>query len=69
MNKLKRLRILAGYTQMDIANMFGISNQSYSKKELGRVAFKDTEKVLFMKLIKETSPDETIESVFFEHLL
>lgn len=69
MNKLKRLRILAGYTQQQIADMFGITNQSYSKKETEKVAFKDTEKVLFMKLIKETSPDETIESVFFEHLL
>lgn len=69
MNKLKRLRILAGYTQQQIADMFGITNPSYSKKELGRVPFKDTEKVLFMELIAETSPDETIESVFFEHLL
>lgn len=69
MNKLKRLRLLAGYTQTEIADMCGITTQSYSKRELGKVAFKDTEKVLFMKLIKETSPDETIESVFFEHLL
>ena len=69
MNKLKRLRILAGYTQQEIADMYGITNVSYSRKELGHVPFKDTEKVLFMKLIKETSPDETIESVFFEHLV
>lgn len=69
MNKLKRLRILAGYTQQQIADMFGITNPSYSRKELGHVAFKDTEKVMFMELIAETSPDETIESVFFEHLL
>ena len=69
MNKLKRLRLLAGYTQTDIAKMFGITNQSYSRKEAELVPFKDTEKVLFMNLIAETSPDETIESVFFEHLL
>ena len=69
MNKLKRLRLLAGYTQMDIAEMFGITNQSYSRKEAELVPFKDAEKVLFMNLIAETSPDETIESVFFEHLL
>lgn len=69
MNKLKRLRILAGYTQQEIADMCGITNVSYSRKELGYVPFKDTEKVLFMELIAETSPDETIESVFFEHLV
>ena len=69
MNKLKRLRILAGYTQQQIADMFGITNVSYSRKELGYVPFKDTEKVMFMELIKETSPDETIESVFFENLV
>lgn len=69
MNKLKRLRLLAGYTQQQIADMFGVTVPSYSRKELGYVPFKDTEKVLFMNLIAETSPDETIESVFFEHLL
>ena len=69
MNKLKRLRLLAGYTQTDIAKMFGVTNQAYSKKEAGHVPFKDSEKVMLMNLIAETSPDETIESVFFEHLL
>lgn len=69
MNKLKVLRMLAGYKQQEIADMLGITVQSYSKRELGKVPFKDTEKVIFMNLIAETSPDETIESVFFEHLL
>lgn len=69
MNKLKRLRLLAGYTQTDIAKMFGITNQSYSRKEAGKTPFNDHEKIHFMNLIAETSPDETIESVFFEHLL
>ena len=40
---LKSLRVLEGLTQEQIANLLGISIQSYNKKENGKVSFVDHE--------------------------
>lgn len=59
---------MAGFSQADIAKKFGVSSQSYSKKERGITAFTDNEKIIFTELINEVVPNETIESIFFEQL-
>ncbi|QZN88059.1 helix-turn-helix domain-containing protein [Vagococcus lutrae] len=68
MYKIRGLRVMAGFSQADIAEKFGISAQSYSKKERGITAFTDNEKIIFTNLISEVVPNETIESIFFEHI-
>ena len=68
MYKIRRLRVMAGFSQADIAKKFGVSAQSYSKKERGITAFTDNEKIIFTELINEVVPTETIESIFFEQL-
>lgn len=68
MYKIRGLRVMAGFSQADIAKKFGVSAQSYSKKERGITAFTDNEKIIFTELINEVVPNETIESIFFEQL-
>lgn len=68
MYKIRGLRVMAGFSQADIAKKFGVSAQSYSKKERGITAFTDNEKIIFTELINEVVPTETIESIFFEQL-
>lgn len=68
MYKIRGLRVMAGFSQADIAKKFGVSSQSYSKKERGITAFTDNEKIIFTELINEVVPNETIESIFFEQL-
>ena len=48
-NKLKSLRMLKGYTQLDMAEMLGIHQTSYSEKERNNIKFSVNE---FMKLLE-----------------
>lgn len=65
MKELSNFRKAVGYTQSDVAKIFGISLQAYYRKEKGYTAFTDKEKVIFRDLVKPAFPDVSIESLFF----
>ena len=68
MNKVKGLRVMLGKTQEDMAFVFNITKQAYSKKERGITQFSDKEKVIFKELVSVVAPDETVGSIFFNEL-
>lgn len=65
MQELSNYRKAVGYTQKDMAKIFGISRQAYYRKEKGYTSFSDKEKIVFRDLIKPFFPNATIESLFF----
>lgn len=65
MNDLSNFRKGNGYTQTDMAKVFGISLQAYYRKEKGYTPYTDKEKVLFKDLVSPAFPNATIESLFF----
>lgn len=65
MNRIANLRRGNGLTQSEVAEVFKISRQAYSSKERGLTPFSDTEKILFLELVKPMFPEATIESIFF----
>lgn len=67
MSKISNYRRFKGLTQTDVANMLGISLQSYSRKELEKVPFNDNEKIFVLNLFKGDFPNLTIDKLFFEH--
>ena len=58
-------RKMLGLNQKEMAEKLNISVQSYSKKELGKTAFKDTEKVLIKKMLEPIFPQITIDEIFY----
>ncbi|MBR3055025.1 MAG: hypothetical protein IKG63_04275 [Streptococcus sp.] len=65
MNKIIGYRKMLGFTQTDLAKKFGISLQAYRLKENGTTAFKDSEKIIFKKMLLTIFPDITIDDIFF----
>lgn len=65
LNKVARYRKYLGLTQKDLARIFGISSQAYSRKERGKTAFNDKEKVILKNLFIEFFPNITIDDIFF----
>ena len=65
MGELSNYRKAIGYTQTDMAKVFGISLQAYYRKEKGHTPYTDKEKILFTDLVKPVFPNATIESLFF----
>ncbi|SEQ46818.1 DNA-binding transcriptional regulator, XRE-family HTH domain [Ignavigranum ruoffiae] len=65
MNKIARYRKFLGYTQADMAKIFNISIQSYSRKERGIVPFADKEKILFKNMVSKLFEEITIDDIFF----
>lgn len=65
MSFLSKLRKGNGLTQKDVAKVFNVSRQALSNKERGLTPFTDSEKVIFVELIKPMFPNETVESIFF----
>ena len=63
--KVKGYRNIAGLTQAELARKLGISVQSYRNKEKGRVAFKDSEKVIIRDLISITIKGIKVDDIFF----
>lgn len=61
--KLKSLRALNGFTQLDVASQLGISETSYKLKEEGYQDFKVRE-IKQLKSLFNLSPDE-IGKMFF----
>lgn len=64
-NKISGLRVALGYTQQEMAEIFGVSKQAYWNKENGKTPFTDKEKKLFINKAKTVFPEVTIESIFF----
>lgn len=60
-----KYRKYLGYTQSDMANIFNISLQAYSRKERGINAFNDEEKMIIKDLLLEHFPGITIDEIFF----
>lgn len=63
--KVKGYRNIAGLTQSELARLLGISVQSYRNKEKGRVAFKDSEKVIIRDLISKIIEGIKVDDIFF----
>lgn len=59
-----KYRKYLGYTQSDMANIFNISLQAYSRKERGINAFNDEEKMIIKDLLLEHFPGITIDEIF-----
>lgn len=64
-NKVAGYRAMLGMTQAEIANYLDMLPQSYSNKERGKTAFKDSEKIKIKELLLPYFPEITIEDIFF----
>lgn len=64
-NKLKGYRVMAGYTQKEMAEILGISKVSYCLKEKGKQAFKDIELKTMYEVFKQKIKNITFEELFF----
>ena len=63
---VKYYRVLMKMTQQNVADQFGISNQAYSQKELGKIRFSKDEMLAFKLLVnKNVDPKATIDDIFF----
>lgn len=60
-------RNMLGKTQQEMANILGVSRQSYYLKEKGEVPFADKEKITFKGLVSEIIPGITIDDIFFTY--
>lgn len=58
-------RKMLGFTQAEMADIYGISRQSYQLKESGKISFRDDEKIVFKNLLQEIIPNITIDDIFF----
>ena len=66
MNKVAKYRRYTGLTQSDVAEIFGISLQAYSRKEREITPFTDKEKVILKELFIEDFPEVTVGGIFFD---
>ena len=56
-----------GLSQQRMGEMFGISNQAYSKKERGVTRFTRDEMIVIKLLVnREVDPNATIDDIFFK---
>lgn len=65
MAKLKGYRVMLGLTQQEMANILGISLQSYNNKETNKTAFNDKERLAIKSMVWEIKPDITIDELFY----
>lgn len=65
MAKLKGYRVMLGLTQQEMANILGISLQSYNNKETNKTAFNDKERLAIKSMVSEIKPDITIDELFY----
>lgn len=68
-NKIVGYRKMLGLSQSELAIKMNISAQAYSQKENGKVPFKDSEKILFKKMLLPYFPNITIDEIFFGNKL
>lgn len=64
-SKLAGYRVMLRKTQKDFAEILGISQQSYNKKENGKIFFNPKEMEIIKNIIKERIPTITMEDIFF----
>lgn len=62
---IKGYRNMIGKKQSEMADLLGVSRQTYWNKEIGRRAFNDKEKELFRDEVRKVLPDVTIDDIFF----
>ena len=62
--KLKGYRVMAGYTQEDIAIELKVSRQSYNMKENGVNTFTQKERNLVFEILMKKIPSLTMEELF-----
>jgi putative transcriptional regulator len=63
--KVKGYRNIAGLTQEELAKKLEISVQCYRNKENGRVAFKDSEKIIIRDLLGQVISGIKVDDIFF----
>lgn len=63
--EVKKYRQYLGLTQQDMADILGVSKQSYWNKENERTAFNDSEKVLIKDMLVKHFPEIKIDDIFF----
>lgn len=64
MTRLKSLRALYGYTQIDIAIFLGVTNSTYSLKENQKKQFTKNEIDKIIKFFRQKNPLLTYEDIF-----
>ena len=64
-DKIRGYRTMLGLNQYEMGKALGISKQSYYNKENGKVAFSDSEKMAFKKMLEPYFSDITLEDIFF----
>ena len=65
LNKVKGYRNMLNLSQEKLGDYLGISKQTYSLKEIGKVSFNDKEKSQLLDLFKQIDPNLTIDYLFF----
>lgn len=63
--RVKGYRVMLGLTQKEMADVLGLSAQSYYLKENGRVKFTYDEMRIFRDRVQTIIPDVTIDDIFF----
>ena len=66
LNKVAGYRAMLGFSQREMAELFGISKQAYSAKERGLTNFNKSEMILFKNLLIEHIPENSIDEIFIE---
>lgn len=63
--RVKGYRVMLGLTQKEMADVLGLSAQSYYLKENGRVKFTYDEMRVFRDRVRTIMSDVTIDDIFF----
>lgn len=63
--KVKGYRNMLNLSQKEVGDMLGLSKQSFSLKERGKIKFTIDEMKTLKKLFSSINPHITIEDIFF----
>lgn len=63
--RVKGYRVMLGLTQKEMADVLGISAQSYYLKETGQVRFTHDEMHVFRDKLRGILPEVTVDDIFF----
>lgn len=63
--RVKGYRVMLGLTQKEMADVLGISTQSYYLKETGQVRFTHDEMRVFRDKLRGILPEVTVDDIFF----
>lgn len=65
MNKVKGYRNMLNLNQQEMADLLGISKQSYWNKENGKNEFNDKEKIIIKRILEPFFSKISIDEIFF----